>query len=271
MSAEIIPFDFEEQAVRVVMRGEDPWFVAADVCRVLGILNTSDAVKRLDDDEVTLDQIEGSHRETNLVSESGLYALVIRSDKPAAKRFRKWITAEVLPSLRKHGRYEMPGLTEPARSFEEVTARDWLAMIREARILGGAPAGRRIWSMSPLPPLSNRPAGPDAEEGRACLRHLLADLAGAVAAARDGCSEVGEARLTREGLRATGYGLFVANFPLPVFAGTNWTGGRHKPALMAVPGAQVAGPLTLGGRVTRGVVLPWAQVDAASEGGQSDD
>ena len=117
MSAEIIPFDFEDQAVRVVMRDDAPWWVAADVCRVLEILNTSDAVKRLDEDEVTLDQIEGSHRPTNLISESGLYALVIRSDKPAAKRFRKWITSEVLPSLRRHGRYDMSSAPSDMREI----------------------------------------------------------------------------------------------------------------------------------------------------------
>lgn len=108
MTAEIIPFDFEEQAVRVVLRGEDPWFVAADVCRVLELSNPTMAIKGLDEDEVTLSQIEGNHRPTNLISESGLYAFVIRSDKPAAKRFRKWITAEVIPALRRTGRYEMP-------------------------------------------------------------------------------------------------------------------------------------------------------------------
>lgn len=109
MSAAIIPFDFETNAVRVVMRDDAPWFVAADVCRVLEISNPSDVVRRMDDDEVTLDTIEGSHRTTNLVSESGLYVLILTSRKPAAKRFRKWVTAEVLPALRTRGRYELPG------------------------------------------------------------------------------------------------------------------------------------------------------------------
>lgn len=109
MSAAIVPFDFEEQAVRVIMRDDAPWFVAADVCRVLEIGNPSDVVRRMDDDEVTLDIIEGNHRPTNLVNESGLYALILTSRKPAAKRFRKWVTAEVLPALRTRGRYELPG------------------------------------------------------------------------------------------------------------------------------------------------------------------
>jgi len=71
---------------------------------ILGISkhsNSRQAVARLDDDEVTLDQIEGSHRPTNQVSESGLYALILRSDKPQARPFRKWVTSEVLPAIRR--------------------------------------------------------------------------------------------------------------------------------------------------------------------------
>ncbi|MFT4013005.1 MAG: BRO family protein [Paracoccus sp. (in: a-proteobacteria)] len=127
MSTANIPFDFEEQAVRIVMRDDAPWFVAPDVCRVLEIGNPSQALARLDEDEVTLitnegsrkggvgiadttlDTIEGIRRPTNVINESGLYALILTSRKPAAKRFRKWVTAEVLPALRSHGRYELPG------------------------------------------------------------------------------------------------------------------------------------------------------------------
>lgn len=119
MSAAIIPFDFEEQAVRVVMQDDAPWFVVADVCRVLEIGNPSDVIRRLDEDEATLDTIEGSHRPTNLINESGLYALILTSRKPAAKRFRKWVTAEVLPALRTRGRYELPG---GASQMHEISA-----------------------------------------------------------------------------------------------------------------------------------------------------
>ena len=101
----IIPFEFETKPVRVVEMGGEPWFVAKDVCAVLGIKNPSQAMGRLDEDEVTLYKIEGSHRPTNLVSESGLYGLVVRSNKPQAKQFRKWVTSEVLPSIRKTGQY----------------------------------------------------------------------------------------------------------------------------------------------------------------------
>ena len=110
MSAEIIPFDFEEQAVRVVMRGEDPWFVAADVCRVLEHSNTSVAVSRLDDDERdtidlnTLNTAEGIRGNPNasIINESGLYALVLTSRKEQAKRFRKQ-QAQQMAKLAKTG------------------------------------------------------------------------------------------------------------------------------------------------------------------------
>lgn len=118
-SAQIIPFDFEMQAVRVVL-GEDgqPWFVAKDVCEALGIKNYRDALSRLDDDEkgVGITDTLGGTQELLTVNESGLFALTFTSRKPQAKRFRKWVTADVLPTLRKTGRYEME---QPPASMPE--------------------------------------------------------------------------------------------------------------------------------------------------------
>ncbi|TDL99592.1 MAG: phage antirepressor [Flavobacteriaceae bacterium] len=89
-----------------VIKGE-PWFVAKDICDVLGLENVTKAMYGLDDDEkLTLPKVRaGQKREMNLVSESGLYALIIRSNKPIARKFRKWVTSEVLPSIRKYGTY----------------------------------------------------------------------------------------------------------------------------------------------------------------------
>ena len=95
-------------AVRAVTLEGEPWFVAADVCRALGIGNSSDAVKRLDDDEHALVSIEGLSRgndKANIVNEPGLYGLVLASRKPEAKSFKRWITHEVIPSIRKTGGY----------------------------------------------------------------------------------------------------------------------------------------------------------------------
>ena len=101
--------------VRVIMRCSDPWFVAKDACDCLEIADVSQACKNLDDDEkqvvarspeLSLLFTESSNAPTmTLISESGLYALVMRSNKPKAKVFRKWVTSEVLPSIRKTGGY----------------------------------------------------------------------------------------------------------------------------------------------------------------------
>lgn len=113
----IIPFDYETNAVRVVMIDDEPWFVAADVCRVLAHTNPTVALSRLDDDEKQrLDpkvwlgsSVAGGGAQTiNVVSESGLFALILTSNKPEAKRFRKWVTAEVLPAIRQNGAYAVP-------------------------------------------------------------------------------------------------------------------------------------------------------------------
>lgn len=108
-------FDFNDAAVRVMMRDEQPWFVAADVCRVLDLSNPSMACEALDEDEkMTLSNTEGHSgkrggaQSYNVISESGLYALVFKSRKPEAKAFRKWVTSEVLPALRQTGKYEVP-------------------------------------------------------------------------------------------------------------------------------------------------------------------
>jgi len=266
MSAEVIPFDFEEQAVRVVMRDDDPWFVAADVCRVLEIVNTSQAVQRLDVDEVTLCQTEGSHREMNVVSESGLYALVLRSDKPAAKRFRKWITAEVLPAIRKHGRYDhqlpQPSTTGDIAGVPIREAELWLQMVREARLSRGTRAAVSVWDRSPLPRLTAvGAAAVDPAEGRDCLTHIMAQVAPQIAAAR-AHDEEANVELTAMGLRAVHDGLFVGNVQLPVFNGTRWADGSQRLALLALPGAHPSrNPLTLAGARMRGVIVPWSVLD----------
>ncbi len=95
-------FNFNQNEVRTIVKDDgEIWFVLSDVCNVLEIGNPSDAARRLDNDEVTLDIIEGNHRPTNLVNESGLYSLVLTSRKPEAKQFKKWVTSDVLPSIRK--------------------------------------------------------------------------------------------------------------------------------------------------------------------------
>lgn len=118
-TAEIIPFSFGRQQVRTLLIEGQPWFVAADVCTSLAIGNVSLAVNGradregdgLDEDEkgiATVNTPSGA-QEMLVVNESGLYALIFKSRKAEAKRFKKWVTAEVLPAIRKYGRYEDHG------------------------------------------------------------------------------------------------------------------------------------------------------------------
>lgn len=99
--------NFDGHAMRVVGPPENPLFVAADVCAVLDIKNSRDAYEALDADEkgVALTDTPGGKQKVHVVTESGLYHLIFKSRKESAKRFRRWVTEEVLPSIRKEGFY----------------------------------------------------------------------------------------------------------------------------------------------------------------------
>ena len=110
-------------SIRVVERSGEPWFVAKDVCECLGLTDVSASCLRLDDDEKVVVQrselsetfSESSNAPTmTLISESGLYTLIMRSNKPDAKAFRKWVTSDVLPSIRKHGFYGTDAFVQKA-------------------------------------------------------------------------------------------------------------------------------------------------------------
>lgn len=149
----VIPFSFDGYAVRVLTRDDKPWFVLADVCSVLDIANNRDASNRLDEDEkgvVTTDTLGGA-QEMSIINESGLYNLIFTSRKPEARRFRKWVTAEVLPAIRKTGSYGLP-----------TTPQEWFNLF--ARILClwdtlGEDAARKDWqTLGPLFPMPRKQA-----------------------------------------------------------------------------------------------------------------
>ena len=110
-------FKYQDSEVRTVELNGEPWFVLKDVCGVLGISNHKMTAQRLDGDEVSqtdlIDSV-GRQQETTVINESGLYNVILRSDKPEAKPFRKWVTAEVLPTIRKHGAYMTPETLQAA-------------------------------------------------------------------------------------------------------------------------------------------------------------
>lgn len=115
----IATFNFQGKApVRTILLDGEPWFIAADVCTILEIQNPTDALLRLDEDEKgTLGSTEGGPGR-RIINESGLYSLVLGSRKAEAKRFKKWITSEVLPSIRKTGSYQVQAFQVP-KTFAE--------------------------------------------------------------------------------------------------------------------------------------------------------
>lgn len=96
-------------SIRTVTRDGEPWFVAADLCKALELSNTTVALDRLADDEKSKFNLGLSGGETNVVNEYGMYALILGSRKPEAIQFQRWVTHDILPAIRKTGRYAAPG------------------------------------------------------------------------------------------------------------------------------------------------------------------
>lgn len=110
MNKEISLFDFKNARIRILKdENGDPWFVAKDVCDALKIANSRQVVQSLDDDEKDMYNVytPGGKQDMHIISESGLYSVILRSRKPEVKAFKQWIMHEVLPSIRKTGKYSL--------------------------------------------------------------------------------------------------------------------------------------------------------------------
>lgn len=109
-------FPYTTTEIRVFVIEGEPWFVANDVCAVLEFAHPASNLRRLDDDEKGVHTMHtpGGPQEMTIINESGLYSLILTSRKPEAKKFKKWVTSEVLPAIRKTGRYVHPEATQPA-------------------------------------------------------------------------------------------------------------------------------------------------------------
>ena len=120
--------------VRTLLIGGEPWFIANDVLRVLAVSNSRDALRTLDDDEksgVDIIDPHGRMQKTNCISEAGLYSIILRSRKPEAKTFKRWITHEVIPTIRKTGGYMTDSLLERIQKEPAVIMEFAQALIRE--------------------------------------------------------------------------------------------------------------------------------------------
>lgn len=106
-------FNFSGNEIRVINKDGQPWWVAKDVCDSLEMTNSRMAIDRLDEDEKGVSSIYtlGGMQQLQIVNEAGLYTLILSSRKPEAKQFKRWITHEVIPSIRKTGSYSIPTLT----------------------------------------------------------------------------------------------------------------------------------------------------------------
>ena len=128
---ELQVFSYNSSEVRTVMRDGEPWFCLVDVCRVLDLSSPHKVAERLDRDELTGIKVRsgGQTREMTFINESGLYTVILRSDKPEAKPFRKWVTSEVLPAIRKTGRY---GLDDTKAALAEAKLNNSRARVASA-------------------------------------------------------------------------------------------------------------------------------------------
>lgn len=267
-------FAFSEQLVRVIEHKGEPWFVGKDVCACLEIRNHNDAMGDLDDDEkgvATTDPLgPGGPQSVVIVSEPGVYRLVFRSRKPAAERFKRWLAHDVLPQLRKTGKFD----PSPAPQLD-ASLLHRLQLIREARALFGRERARILWGQLDLPEVA--PAPPSArDEARACLSHLLDADAGTEDSVRwlieQALDDDGEARLT---LTAAGIriitehgqdGFAIANrHPRldAVFADTPWSNGAWMRVLRRLPGTATLGPTRFDGWQRRCTFVPADLLDDA--------
>ena len=139
---EIRAWNYHDHIVRIVQKDGEPWFVLSDVCKVLELSTPTRVAERLDEDEVsqthTIDKM-GRTQKSIIINESGLYNVILRSDKPQAKPFRKWVTSEVLPAIRKTGKYEIDSNmcyapTRPLTTDDYMNAAKTIAKCHNSRL-----------------------------------------------------------------------------------------------------------------------------------------
>jgi prophage antirepressor-like protein len=131
-SSGVLTLDFETQAVRIVKVRGEPWWVLSDVARVLGYKDATHASRSLRDRHKGPHLVEtlGGRQQMAIVSEAGLYRLMMRSERPEAERFQDWVTDEVLPSIRRTGTYNLHSLSRVAKEAKRLRADRETAKIR---------------------------------------------------------------------------------------------------------------------------------------------
>lgn len=135
MKNNIVAFNYEEQQVRTIEKNGEPWFVGKDVADILGYTNTAKAIRDHVDDEDKLTErivLSGQNREVIVINESGLYSLILSSKLPTARAFKRWVTSEVLPAIRKTGEYATPKVQQKRLGEVNSAARIIRQTLKEA-------------------------------------------------------------------------------------------------------------------------------------------
>lgn len=276
-------FVFEENLVRVIERDGQPWFVANDVCKCLGLSNPRKAVADLDEDEkgVTTGYTPGGEQGMNIVSMPGVFNLIFRSRKPEAKRFKRWVTHDVLPQIHKTGEYR-PGQDKGAAStdtlayeidMERAPLSAKVDLLRFVERHYGRRSAVEYMKVLGLPV----PAGPIAaarggfadEQATDCLRFLLDWQLGGEAIgdlairAADGEPESGAA-LEQIGIRATPEGFWIVaahDGMQAIWNRTKWR-GIWRTLLHRLPGVTIGHErISVGGKQGRPLWLPLSMLN----------
>ena len=281
----MIPFSFEGNEVRLLDRDGEPWFVLTDVCRALELVNAPQVASRLDEDEKTTitnadSRVGHGPQSLTIINESGLYSLILTSRKAAAKRFKKWITAEVLPSIRKTGMYVFGGDDPdlPAMADGKVFGMRVAKVNAAARLIScanaifGPEAARALWAQEPgLPRLAGHGvsalAGTACDDPVGCFGHLLRQATGVGGTVgqmlglaihdKPAARKLKDFGLILDPGEAPGY-LAIANqhpFLARAFAETQWI-GDWRIALAQLPGARPSkGAMAFGSATSKAVLV----------------
>lgn len=275
-------FSFDDELVRVVMRDGEPWFVAADACRVLGIQNVSQALENFDDDEkgIASGYTLGGQQQLLVVSEPGLYRLIFMSRKPNAKPFQRWVRHDVLPSIRRTGRYEARGGYDAGTPLVDPRPGDLLQepllhrlhILRECRAIHGRAVAALMWRKLGLPDVPPPPPT-SADEARLLLRTILdAPAYGAGERVRDliarALEEDEEARLALLpcGIRVfpdrQAFVIGMADWLRELLKGTEWAAPMiAMRVLRRLPGTSPSGPVRMGQMQPRGTTFSGDALD----------
>lgn len=272
MTQAVIPLAFEDHLVRSVVVDGEPWFVGKDVCAVLDITKHHQALDRLDEDERGTCNVgtPSGIQEMIIISEPGVYRLVFTSRKPLAERFKRWLAHEVLPALRRDGRYqraEADGAPEEGEPLQMQALK--LSMVREARLIFGPERAGALWTSIGLPAVPNPyPAGHE-EPFRALdlLTHAMiagTSLRSMLLSALDGGDEPA---LQPAGIRALperrepAFAVWPQGaLPSFVVKDTEFQ-GRLGRVLARLPGAEGSAVVKIAGEARRCTIIPARYLD----------